>query len=317
MAAARFWTLVLAWTLALGLAVAGVCAESRHLPVLVTAGIAILVPVAITIGAIALSFAIAGRATRADGMRLTPAESWHALLRELPHFARSWIGMIAETFQSTASSVLTAPMIAVNARQLSRPVLLLPGFACNRAVFPPLCARLRSAGFAPVLAIDLQPLCADLQLHVESAARALRALALQAGGAPVNVVGHSMGGLVARALLRIESQRIGCIVTLGTPHHGTVLARLLSCPGARQLRPGSSWLQALNAEQEGKLPVAVTSIYSREDNIVAPARSALLRGASVLELRGLGHFGLLRAPAALDAIAAALVPARQHESPTS
>jgi pimeloyl-ACP methyl ester carboxylesterase len=73
------------------------------------------------------------------------------------------------------------------------------------------------------------------------------------------------------------------------------------------MRPDSEWLAALNATQEDRFPVPLTSIHGRDDNLVVPAESAVLRGAESCELPGLGHFGLLRSRRAREAIVDALV----------
>lgn len=188
-----------------------------------------------------------------------------------------------------------------------QPILLLHGFSCNAAVWAPLRRRLEAAHIGPVTAPDLEPLGADLDSYLPCAMRALQSLERATSRAPVTLIGHSSGGLVARALLRqIEPRRIRQLITVGTPHHGTVLARCISGRQARQLRPGSTWLHALNSVQDGALPVPTLCIYSLDDNIVTPPESAVLRGAQRLELDGLGHFGLLHASAAFALIEVSL-----------
>lgn len=70
----------------------------------------------------------------------------------------------------------------------------------------------------------------------------------------------------------------------------------------------SPWLRTLNSAQEGRFTVPVASIYGVEDNLVVPAGSARLQGAEMHELRGVGHFGMLRARCALDRVIATLLP---------
>lgn len=300
--AARFWTSILALQLAVGLAVAAWYARGRSPVPLEVALVVVAVCVALTVVAVGLSFAIAAATTQASGTPLNGAASCRAFVQELRYFCGAWFGMIIEGF--LPEEIGTPPPRTPTDQP--RPVLLVHGLGCNRGVWRPLLARLPAAGFAPVRAINLEP-CGELQSQAARAAQELRSLAQQAGGVPVDVVAHSMGGLVARALLRlVEPSRIGRIVTIGTPHQGTVLARWLPCSGAKQMRPGSSWLQALNAEQAGRLPVPLVSIYSLEDNIVAPASSAAWCGAQLHALHGLGHFGLLRSHEALCAVEAAL-----------
>lgn len=59
-------------------------------------------------------------------------------------------------------------------------------------------------------------------------------IAEQANGAVIDVVAHSMGGLVARSMIETYGgyQYISHLVTLGTPHHGSPLAALRYALGA-------------------------------------------------------------------------------------
>lgn len=190
-----------------------------------------------------------------------------------------------------------------------RPVLLLHGFACSRAVWRPLLRRLAAAGAGPVRAVSLAPALAGIDTHAEQLLSELESLASGAAGHPVTIVAHSMGGLVARAALRTAPPGlIGRIITLGTPHHGTSLACWFGWPSTRQMCPGSDWLAQLNASQEGRLAVPVATLYSLDDNYIVPAASARLEGARIIEFEALGHLGLLTAQAVLDRVIAELPP---------
>jgi triacylglycerol esterase/lipase EstA (alpha/beta hydrolase family) len=189
-----------------------------------------------------------------------------------------------------------------------RPVLLVHGFGCNRAVWRPLLARLKAAGIGPVRAVSLEPLFAGIETCAEELLGELEVLVARGGGHPIRIVAHSMGGLVARAALRrARPGLIGRIITLGAPHHGTAAACRFHWPNARQMCPGSGWLTELNACQEGRLDIPVTTIYSLDDNYIVPAVSALFRGARTLELAGLGHLGLLSSKRVLAPLVAELL----------
>lgn len=191
---------------------------------------------------------------------------------------------------------------------LPRPVLLVHGFACSRAVWRPLLARLRAAGVGPVRAVSLEPALASIDAYAAELLGELDALGSRAGGHAITIVAHSMGGLVARAALRgARPGVVGRIITLGTPHHGTALACRFQWPNARQMCLGSSWLMELNTRQEGRLEVPLTSVYSLDDNYVVPAQSARLNGARTIELQGLGHLSLLESKAALEQVMAELL----------
>jgi predicted alpha/beta hydrolase family esterase len=189
-----------------------------------------------------------------------------------------------------------------------RPVLLVHGFGCSRAVWRPLIARLGAAGIGPVRAVSLEPPFADVETYASELLGEIAALGSGAGGRAVTVVAHSMGALVARAALRAAAPGlIGRIVTIAAPHHGTALACHFHWANARQMRPGSRWLAELNAAQEGKLGIPVATVYSLHDNYVIPAASARLEGARAIELRGLGHLSLLSSKRALEQVLSELL----------
>jgi len=299
--AARFWRFLLGGQLLYAAIVTAALAAAWPLPgaelVPVALGVMISAPCLLVAG----SFLVGRVAARQDGggdrapLRGFPT----ALLRETLAFCVATFAMIAEPYRR-------APREHAAAGAAS-PVLLIHGIVCNRAVWRPLLGRLAARGFAPVRALSLEPLFADIDTHTASVLQALRELQRSSGGVPVAIVAHSMGGLVARAALAAGGPGlVSRIVTIASPHHGTALARLFRSAPARQMRPGSSWLQTLNAAQEGHWPLPVTSIYSLHDNLVAPPRSAALAGARLHELTGLGHLSLLRADASLERTLAAL-----------
>ena len=300
--AARFWRFLLGWQLLYAAAVMAALAAAAPLSPaeLVPAALAVMISAPCLL--VAGSFVVGRVAARRDGgadpapLRGLPT----ALLRETLAFCAANFAMIAEPWRRAPCG---DPAHAAH----RSPVLLIHGIVCNRAVWRPLLKRLAARGFAPVRAMNLEPLFADIDAHTASVVQALRELQRASNGMPVAIVAHSMGGLVARAALRAGGPGlVSRIVTIASPHHGTALARLFRSAPARQMRPGSEWLQALNASEDGVWPVPVTSIYSLHDNLVAPPRSAVLAGARLHELTGLGHLSLLRERASLERTLAAL-----------
>ncbi len=72
---------------------------------------------------------------------------------------------------------------------------------------------------------------------------------LPAAGEPLHFVGHSMGGLVARAMIRAApSLTPGRVVTLGSPHRGSEIADLLwrTWPYRRWFGPAGAQLTTQN-----------------------------------------------------------------------
>lgn len=171
------------------------------------------------------------------------------------------------------------------------PLLLIHGYGCSRAAWWWLRRRLEAAGWC-VVTINLEPLYTSIDNYVEPLARRIDEVLAQSGATQLILVGHSMGGLVARAYLRRHgAARVKLLVTLGTPHGGSELARFGIGENARQMRPGSAWLAALGAP-----PVDTLTIYSVHDNYVRPPENLELAGAQRCPLAHLGHLAMLFSP---------------------
>ena len=126
----------------------------------------------------------------------------------------------------------------------------------------------------------------DIQVATEYVVYAVREMAARFGR-PVDVIGHSQGGLEARWALRWWPglrRLVDDDVSLGTPNHGTSDAdwycRGRSCPPAvQQLRTDSRFLAALNQGDETPGDVSYTTVASLDDEVVRPVQSPALVGA--------------------------------------
>lgn len=178
-----------------------------------------------------------------------------------------------------------------------RGVVFVHGYVCNRGFWNPWLARCHEQG-RPCAAVNLEPVFGSLDAYVSAVEQAVARLLHETGLPPV-VVAHSMGGLVARAWLSSapgQTGRVHRIVTIGTPHHGTWLARLSSTENSRLMRRGSAWLTALAARERSLGAEAIarcfTCFYSHADNIVMPPSTAALDGADNRHLRAMAHVAM-------------------------
>ena len=174
------------------------------------------------------------------------------------------------------------------------PVLLLHGVLCNAGVLRGLARDLVGRWIGPVYTLSYGPPLCSIEVFADQVAAKVDAILGATGAARVSIVGHSMGGVVARAYLRrCGGTKISSLMTLGAPHHGSVHAWLF--PGAclRQLRPGNSWLAELNDTEGTPCAVRIVSLWSWHDSMVAPQTSSRLAGAENIELSGIGHNALL------------------------
>ncbi len=114
----------------------------------------------------------------------------------------------------------------------------------------------------------LEALSAGLQRDIEAAIPP---------GERFSIVAFSMGGIVSRHYLqqRGGAERCDHLFTISSPHNGTIAAWLYPTQGARQMRPGSEFLQNLQATEPklGSLPVV--SYWTPMDLIILPAHSSV------------------------------------------
>ena len=97
-------------------------------------------------------------------------------------------------------------------------------------------------------------------------------------GRPIDLVGFSLGGIVARYYLQRLGgiERVRRFVTISAPHHGTLTAYLRRNPAGRQLHPGSPFLTDLNRDVRMLAKLQVTSIWTPLDLMIVPAASSRL-----------------------------------------
>ncbi len=186
------------------------------------------------------------------------------------------------------------------------PVILLHGLFQNRSCMSWLQRRLRTAGYRQVISINTPP-SRDLENLTELLAKKVDELRIRLKIDKVILVGHSMGGLIARNYVqnRGGTAYVERVVTLGSPHRGSKLAPFALSSMGKSLLPGSEFIRQFN-DIAWPQEIPIVTIYTRYDNIVMPADLARMPGARAVELDGMGHTALLFHPRALQAVVDAL-----------
>ena len=177
------------------------------------------------------------------------------------------------------------------------PILLVHGVVDNRSVFTVLRRGLRRRGFRTIRSINYSPFTRDVRVAATALATTVEELCAESGFERIHVIGHSMGGLIARYYVQRlgGDARVHTLVTLGTPHEGTLPARLVPHPLARQLRPDSDLIRELRAPAPG-CRTRFVALWSDLDQMMVPRASAQLAhpdlGARNIAVRGVGHMSL-------------------------
>ncbi len=175
------------------------------------------------------------------------------------------------------------------------PVLMVHGYLSNRGLLHSLVGALEAAGVKGVRTFNFRCLFHPLDDYVaELELQATKVLG-ESGAPKLVLVCHSLGGLVARSWIsRHGAARVAKLITIATPHHGTVLAKLGLGANALQMRRGCGFLGSLAAKEGATGPdCPVTSIYTVHDNLVAPQETSRLPWAKNVALHGVGHVEVL------------------------
>jgi triacylglycerol lipase len=224
--------------------------------------------------------------------------AYQALFVLIQPFERLWMGNDAVGRQTPASV----------------PVLLIHGYMCNRGVWWWIRRGLKGTGLA-VATVNLEPPLGSIDGFADQLHDRIEALRAETGADQVALVGHSMGGLVARAYLhRHGSSRVAKLVTLASPHHGTRLARYGLGKNARQMRVDSAWTRALPTTDPR---VPTLTVWSPTDNFVVPQDSSRLTGAREMILPGLSHLTMFFSFIVLDVLTRELAPSNRISPPLS
>ncbi len=202
------------------------------------------------------------------------------------------------------------------------PVVLVHGYGSIKSHWLTLQVALRRIGVSDVSAInynawrdDIREIGAQLVAHVDEVLE-------RTGAEKVNLVGHSMGGLVIRHAVDVLGlhDRVDRAVTIASPHGGSAFAYLAGAvPGQRrmthaaaQMRPGSRFLRQLDtaARENIESTVRWTALYSTGDFIVA-GRSAKLRTPEARNIRvdADGHVAVLMSPTVVQTVCSVLADA--------
>jgi pimeloyl-ACP methyl ester carboxylesterase len=199
------------------------------------------------------------------------------------------------------------------------PILFVHGLGGHRGNFLGMQGWLRLAGRKRTYALGF---ASETTLHemAGSVQKSIRDIVRQNRldrHAKVDIVAHSLGGLVARLALEHgpTRARVGTLVTLGSPHGGTYAARFGATARVKELRPGSPTLRKLERQVPWHGQPRLVCLWSRSDVLLLPPTSACIAGAENVEMTDFTHYSYLLHPRAGQAVLEALGGAHQRATP--
>jgi pimeloyl-ACP methyl ester carboxylesterase len=169
-------------------------------------------------------------------------------------------------------------------------VVLIHGFMASAGVFRPMRRRLEQEAFARVASFTHAPLAS-----VPRIAKSLAKVIDRIGeGARIHIVGHSLGGLVARWYVQELGghEKVVQTISLASPFQGTKVANAFPILIGADLHTKSDVLSRLRARAHD-FAVPHTSIVAEEDTVVVPHHHAVFPSGDVVMLPGRGHNTLL------------------------
>lgn len=190
------------------------------------------------------------------------------------------------------------PLLALDADVAWTPIILVHGYIHNRSAFLMMSRALRRAGFRYVHTMNYNPLAADMGTLATQLGEEVERVLDATGAERVQLVGHSMGGMVARTYVQMYggAPHVDTVATLGSPHRGTWSALLGVGPAAAELRPRSPFLRHLE-ETARPSHVRWLSYYSDLDAMIIPSSSGKLVHPALdavnIKTRDTGHLSLL------------------------
>lgn len=227
---------------------------------------------------------------RHKGVPAPDGPTWGARLR-------AWIAEGFALLRLAAFKVELGPRLLRRDGATSPPVLCIHGFTQDRTNFSAIRGALWGIG-RDSIALDLGLPGRAPELYVPALIDRLRDAARAWPEGPVDVICHSMGGLLLREALRADpalAARLRTILTLGSPHHGTAGSRgaVGFMPEGQGLHRRSPWILALPTLGDLAPQARVITVGGSADYVVYPLSTCHLPGSEAIDLPGVGHAGLL------------------------
>ena len=179
------------------------------------------------------------------------------------------------------------------------PIIMVHGIIDNHSIFTVLRRGLAKRGFGRMITLNYSPLTDDVRRVARRLKNVVDTVCRETGYDRVHIIGHSMGGVVSRYYIQHlgGDARVHTLVTLGSPHHGTIWAKTMpkSISITSQMRPDSDLVKELEEPAPG-CRTRMIAIWSDLDQIIVPQRNARIVHPDInarnVFIKGVGHMSL-------------------------
>jgi triacylglycerol esterase/lipase EstA (alpha/beta hydrolase family) len=189
-----------------------------------------------------------------------------------------------------ATLLVFAPSGPASASTAKDPVIVVAGFTTGPLIVPgywPLIERLEGDGYHVDLLSYPDYGTGDIRTQANRLSALVADVKARTGATKVDLVAHSMGGLVSREYIKNlgGTAHVDSLIMLGTPNYGTSIANIATfltfgtCIGitaCEQMARGSSFLNALNSGDDTPGAVRYTAISTKAEQVVLPYTSVFL-----------------------------------------
>lgn len=183
---------------------------------------------------------------------------------------------------------IRSPARGKSATVARNPVILVHGLTDTHHKMRKIASHLRDLGWE-VYDIDLIPNNGDAKLEVLAQQVADLVERTFEPHQQIDIIGFSMGGLVSRyyvqrlggiindpGLAQQQPNRVQRLITIASPHNGTISAYFSLRPGCVQMRPESDFILDLNRDVDSLNRLNFTSLWTPFDLMILPPTSSQL-----------------------------------------
>lgn len=213
--------------------------------------------------------------------------------------ARPFSAAVRHVMREMLLATLVQPLLplfiffgrSMGGRRDGVPIVFVHGYFQNRADFVWLARVLRREGFGPLYGVNYWSF-GPVERSARVVARFAEEVRKAHGVEKVDLVCHSLGGLVAAEIARTHPNLVRRCVTIASPHAGIAWPGPIMGGVGRQMRSDGEWM---SERSQSRWEVPLLSIYSTHDNIVYPWRTSSRAsvGGRDLLIEGPGHFAIL------------------------